>query len=59
VSGGSAASRFANGLLPLDIPKGAEFVRIHWQANSPVFFGPAPGNPPANRFDAPVGHPRR
>ena len=52
---GVPVSRFVNGLLPLELPKGAEFVRIHWQAKGPIFFGPSKGNPPANRFDAPAG----
>jgi hypothetical protein len=50
-----AASRFASGLLPLELPAGAAIVRVHRQAKGPVFFGPAPGDPPANRFDAPAG----
>lgn len=53
--GSSSPSRFISGLLPLEVPNGAELVRIHWQANGPVFFGPNPGKPPANRFDAPNG----
>lgn len=53
--GGSATSRFESGLLPFDIPKGAELVRVHWQTNGPVFFGPKSGSPPGNRFDAPAG----
>ncbi len=54
MSKGSSA-RFAKGLLSVEIPKGAEFVRIHWQTHGSVFFGPKPGTPPANRFDAPGG----
>ena len=50
---GSASSRFDKGLLPVEIPKDAELVRIHWQTNGPVFFGPKPGNSASNRFDAP------
>ncbi|MGI4800219.1 MAG: RES family NAD+ phosphorylase [Janthinobacterium lividum] len=30
-------------------------MRIHWQTNGPVFFGPRVGTPPSNRFDAPGG----
>lgn len=30
-------------------------MRIHWQTNDPVFFGPGPGALPSNRFDAPGG----
>lgn len=55
MAGGTSASRFANGVLPMDVPQGVEFVRVHRQADGPVFFGPAPGRPPANRFDAPAG----
>jgi hypothetical protein len=54
VSGGPS-SRFAKGLLSVDVPKDSELVRIHWQTNGPVFFGPKPGMPPSNRFDAPGG----
>ena len=55
MAGGPATSRFPNGLLPLDVPAGAEFVRVHQKIHSPVFFGPASGSPPQNRFDAPGG----
>jgi len=55
MAGGASASRFANGVLSLDVPQGAEFVRVHRQSDGPVFFGPAPGRPPGNRFDAPTG----
>ncbi|HEY1559557.1 MAG TPA: RES family NAD+ phosphorylase [Caulobacteraceae bacterium] len=55
MAGGASASRFANGVLPLDVPQGTEFVRVHRQSDGPVFFGPAPGRPPGNRFDAPSG----
>lgn len=53
MSGG--VSRFPKGLLAVEIPTNAELVRIHWQANGPLFFGPKLGSPPANRFDAPDG----
>lgn len=52
---GAATSRFPNGLLPLDVSAGAELVRVHQKIHSPVFFGPAAGVPPQNRFDAPGG----
>ena len=55
MAGGASPFRFANGVLPLDVPQGAEFVRVHRQSDGPVFFGPAPGRPPSNRFDAPSG----
>jgi hypothetical protein len=34
---------------------GAALWRIHRRAYGPVWFGPAPGAPPENRFDAPAG----
>lgn len=46
---------FAKGLLAYDLPKGTEIVRIHQSDKGPIFFGPAPGRPPGNRFDAPAG----
>lgn len=52
---GGGQTRFAKGLLTVELPKDAELVRIHWQANGPVFFGPKSGAPPSNRFDAPGG----
>ena len=52
---GGPSPRFEKGLLSVELAKGAEIVRIHWQANGPVFFGPKPGAAPANRFDAPAG----
>jgi hypothetical protein len=55
MAGGASVSRFANGILPLDVPQGVEFVRVHRQSDEPVYFGPAPGRPPGNRFDAPAG----
>jgi hypothetical protein len=49
------AARF-EGLLPVEIIPGRdELVRIHHKDNGAVFFGPAPGKLPANRFDAPAG----
>ena len=43
------------GFLPHRLPAGTELHRIHWAERDPVFFGPKPGLPPANRFDAPAG----
>lgn len=51
----ASVSRFSNGLLSLALPQGAEIVRVHRQDKGAVFFGPAIGNSPANRFDAPAG----
>jgi hypothetical protein len=53
--GGAATTRFASGLLPLEVPTGVEFVRVHWRTHGAIFFGPTPGTPPGNRFDAPAG----
>ena len=36
--GGPPASRFPRGLLSLEIPKGTEIVRVHWQNNGSVFW---------------------
>jgi hypothetical protein len=36
-------------------PAGSRLFRIHHQDNGPLWFGPKPGEPPANRFDAPGG----
>jgi hypothetical protein len=46
--------------LPADclvtgLPAGTRITRIHWRSNDPVWFGPAPGVSPGNRFDAPAG----
>ena len=37
------------------IPAGTPLWRIHRRAHGPVWFGPAPGDPPTHRFDAPGG----
>jgi hypothetical protein len=42
-------------LLPVLIPANSIFVRIHGLGQGPLWFGPAPGAPPAYRFDAPGG----
>jgi hypothetical protein len=55
VGGGAATTRFPNVILPLYVPSGTEFVRVHQKSHSPVFFGPASGASPQNRFDAPGG----
>ena len=46
--------------LPPDLPvstrsAGTKLWRIHRVGYDPVWFGPAPGQPPQNRFDAPAG----
>lgn len=43
--------------LPLEVAKaGMRWLRIHDCRRDPLWFGPAPGSPPVNRFDDPVGH---
>lgn len=37
------------------ITAGQPLMRIHQIDRSPLWFGPVPGGPPANRFDAPEG----
>jgi hypothetical protein len=62
------AGTFAPGPLPLPpadlarcklpihlVPPGTVLHRIHRAALDPLFFGPAPGNAPAGRWDAPAG----
>lgn len=34
---------------------GSLISRVHWRANDPFWFGPAPGDLPGGRFDAPAG----
>ena len=46
---------FGDRLKSHTILAGEPLVRIHQSVKSPVWFGPAPSNPPANRFDAPGG----
>jgi len=48
-------SAFPNGLKSVPLPAGMEIVRVHWTNKVPIWFGPAPGNPPASRFDATGG----
>ncbi|WP_421405387.1 RES family NAD+ phosphorylase [Agrobacterium fabrum] len=50
-----AASRFASGLRTIELPTGHGVVRVHALNRDPIYFGPAAGRPPANRFDAPNG----
>jgi len=40
-------------LLTVTVPAGQKLVRVHEVARGPVWFGPAPGKAPGNRFDAP------
>jgi hypothetical protein len=37
------------------LPAGSQLWRIHRNAVDAVWFGPAPGEPPQNRFDSPAG----
>lgn len=49
------AHSFPNGCRALDLPAGFRLTRIHRAGTNPTWFGPAPGTPPFNRFDAPNG----
>lgn len=47
-------------VLPADclvtrLSAGTRITRVHWRGNDPVWFGPAHGKSPENRFDAPAG----
>jgi hypothetical protein len=46
---------FPNGIKTEVLAAGSDFLRIHHQDNGPIWFGPKPGLPPANRFDASGG----
>lgn len=51
----AAGYSFPKGALTIDLPAGANFVRIHRLKDHPIWFGPKPGTPPNYRFDAPAG----
>jgi hypothetical protein len=55
LSPGRSSHEFPSGLLAISFAAGERMIRIHHQDRGPVFFGPAPGKPPGNRFDAPNG----
>lgn len=43
--------------LPFEVAKpGTLWLRIHDRRRDSLWFGPAPGSPPVNRFDDPEGH---
>jgi hypothetical protein len=46
---------FTSGLLEWPVPAGQRLIRIHRLTNDAIWYGPAPGNSPAYRFDAPSG----
>ena len=52
---GSGAPTFSEPPLLWVVPAGHTIVRIHQTKDDAVWFGPAPGTPPAYRFDAPAG----
>lgn len=54
VASGSASATSMSA-LPVLIPAGSEFVRIHGINHGPIWFGPAAGTPPSYRFDAENG----
>lgn len=37
------------------VAAGSPLQRVHWQDRGPLWFGPAPGDPPSSRWDAPAG----
>lgn len=39
----------------VEVPVTKVLWRVHRAEHAPLWFGPAPGNPPAGRFDAPAG----
>lgn len=41
--------------LIVELQAGTRLIRVHWRSNGPLWFGPAPGGLPGNRFDAPAG----
>lgn len=49
------ASRLGTDLLGIELSAGATIIRVHHQDKGAIFFGPKPGVPPQNRFDAPSG----
>jgi hypothetical protein len=48
-------SRLPRSLPIVTLPAGSKLWRIHKKHRDPIWFGPAPGAPPRNRFDAPAG----
>ncbi len=46
---------FPNGIKSERLAAGATILRIHQKDYGPIWFGPNPGDRPANRFDAPGG----
>jgi hypothetical protein len=50
-----ATASFPRGLLPVELPAGADVIRVHRNTQGAIFFGPPRGTPPGNRFDAPRG----
>lgn len=49
---------FPKGLKDDTLPAGTELIKIHQKSYGPIWFSPAPGKPPAYRFDAPAGQHR-
>lgn len=47
--------RFPSGLRSTILDAGDILVRVHRKSQGAIFFGPAPGIGPQNRFDAPAG----
>jgi RES domain len=46
---------FPSGIKTISVPAEQEIVRVHQVGKGALWYGPAPGQPPAYRFDAPAG----
>lgn len=51
----AASADFPGGVEVEELALGQSIMRVHRLGQGAVFFGPSPGAPPANRFDAPGG----
>ncbi|GLR45986.1 hypothetical protein GCM10007880_65040 [Mesorhizobium amorphae] len=51
----SALPALPDDCLVTRLSEGSLITRVHHKDYPPVFFGPKPGEPPKNRFDAPAG----
>lgn len=52
---GPKTEDFPSGLKAVTLVAGQPITRVHKSVNGAVWYGPAPGKPPSNRFDAPGG----
>lgn len=51
----AATADFPGGVEVEELALGQAIARVHRLGQGAIFFGPSPGAPPANRFDAPAG----